>query len=613
VLVAAVPDSAGPGAGRLITGPCRGTRALEEMVSDEVPEADDGLPPGPAGAPAAGSRVAGYRLQEQIGQGGMAVVFRAEDQRLGRLVALKVLAPALARDEEFRRRFVRESRAAAAVDHPHIIPIYEAGEADGALYIAMRYVRGGDVGTLVRRLGPLSPARVAAIISPMASALDAAHAAGLVHRDVKPANMLLDSQAGRPDHVYLSDFGLSKAWQGSTRLTGSGLFFGTLDYSAPEQIEGRPVDGRTDQYSLGCAAFELLAGEPPFRRAQALAVMYAQVTAPPPMLTQRRPGLPPAVDQVFARVLAKSPADRYGSCAELATQLRWALGLAAHDDMGQDARPPERPATMLTPPGAADPGAPAVGGGWGRGGQGTQPGGAPGWGGQGTQPGGAPGWGGQGTQPGGAPGLDRGGSADRRPRWRLPVAALAAAALVIGGVTAAIALTSGHNPPAPEAGRTPAAHLAPTGSASTSSAPAPSAPAPSAAASPSAASQSPPAAVPLSQFQVCTFPADTCNSGNPTAMKTEPAQIVTTGDGSGFLKGLTWSGWGTATAQGAGLLEIDNCVPNCAQGTFTGYQATVTLSGLTPYGDGDEAYADMTIIAPGSPAPQESFSTGLVP
>jgi hypothetical protein len=560
-------------------------------MSDEVPGTDGSPPPGSAGPPAAGSRVAGYRLQEQIGQGGMAVVFRAEDERLGRLVALKVLAPALARDEEFRRRFVRESRAAAAVDHPHIIPIYEAGEADGALYIAMRYVRGGDVGTLVRRLGPLPPARVAAIISPMASALDAAHAAGLVHRDVKPANMLLDSQAGRPDHVYLSDFGLSKAWQGSTRLTGSGLFFGTLDYSAPEQIEGRPVDGRTDQYSLGCAAFELLAGEPPFRRDQALAVMYAQVTAPPPMLTQRRPGLPPAVDQVFARVLAKSPADRYGSCAELATQLRWALGLAAYDDMGQGTRPPQRPAAVLAPPGGTDPGGPAAGGGWGPGAQGTPPG-----------------WGGQGTQPGGAPGPDHGRPPGRRPRWLLPVAAVAAAALVIGGVTAAIALTSRPTPPAPEASRTPAAHLAPTGSASTSGAPAPSAPVPSAAASPSL-----PAAVPLSQFLVCTFPADTCNSGNPTAMKTEPTQIVTTGDGSGFLKALTWSGWGTATAQGAGLLEVDNCVPSCAQGTFTGYQATVTLSGLTPYGDGDEAYADMTIIAPGSPAPQESFSTGLVP
>jgi serine/threonine-protein kinase len=210
--------------GGVVADPCRGTRPLEETVSDEVPEVGDGLPPESGGVLAAGSRVAGYLLEEQIGQGGMAVVFRAQDERLGRRVALKVLAPGLARDESFRQRFIRESRAAAAVDDPHIIPIYEAGEADGALYIAMRYVRGGDVGSLIRGTGPLPPARAAAIVSPVASALDAAHAAGLVHRDVKPANMLLDAQAGRADHVYLSDFGLSKAWQGATRLTGTGLY-----------------------------------------------------------------------------------------------------------------------------------------------------------------------------------------------------------------------------------------------------------------------------------------------------------------------------------------------------------------------------------------------------
>jgi hypothetical protein len=552
---------------------------MGEMASDETPGPGDGPVAGSAGPPAAGSRVAGYRLQEQIGQGGMAVVFRAEDERLGRLVALKVLAPALARDESFRQRFVRESRAAAAVDHPHIIPIYEAGEADGALYIAMRYVRGGDVGTLVRRHGPPPAARVAALIAPVASALDAAHAAGLVHRDVKPANMLLDTQPGRPDHVYLSDFGLSKAWQGSTGLTGSGLFLGTLDYAAPEQIEGRPVDGRTDQYSLGCAAFELLAGEPPFRRDQPMAVMYAHATAPPPALTQRRAGLPPAVDQVFARVLAKSPADRYGSCGELAAELRRALGLAAYDDAG---------------PGGAPPG-PAV----------TVPG--PGGGGRAaTHP-----------VPGMVPaGPDRGGPAPGRPRWRLPVAALAAAALVAGGVSAAIALSAGHQPPSPAAVPSPAHHAsassAPPASRPPSSAPATSAPTQGAAASPGSGPGTPSGAT-LALLRVCAFPADTCNSGNLTAMRTEPAQIVTTGDGSGFVKGLTWSGWGTATALGSGLLEIDNCIPNCAQGTFTAYQATVTLSGLTPYGGGAEAYADMTITAPGSPVPQQNFSTGLVP
>src|SRR6266700_183028 len=157
-----------------------------------------------------GSHVAGYRLEQMIGRGGMAMVFRAVDERLGRQVALKILAPALAENEGFRRRFVAESRMAAAVDDPHIIPVHEAGEATGVLFIAMRYVPGGDVRTLIRQLGPLSPERAAAIISSVASALDAAHGAGLVHRDVKPANMLVDARPGRPDHVYLSDFGLSK-------------------------------------------------------------------------------------------------------------------------------------------------------------------------------------------------------------------------------------------------------------------------------------------------------------------------------------------------------------------------------------------------------------------
>jgi len=214
-------------------------------VDGEVPGDAGGLPAGVT----AGSRLAGYLLEEQVGEGGMAAVFRARDERLGRLVALKVLAPALAADAEFRDRFLRESRAAAAVDDPHIIPVFEAGQAGGVLFIAMRYVPGGDVRTLLRREGPLPAGRAAAIISAVASALDAAHAAGLVHRDVKPANMLMDARAGRPDHVYLSDFGLSKAALASS-LTRTGQFLGTLDYVAPEQLEGQQVDGRADQYAL---------------------------------------------------------------------------------------------------------------------------------------------------------------------------------------------------------------------------------------------------------------------------------------------------------------------------------------------------------------------------
>jgi serine/threonine protein kinase/Tol biopolymer transport system component len=288
----------------------------------------------PAAVLGAGSRVAGYRLEEQAGAGGMAVVYRARDERLSRLVALKIMAPAMAADALFRQRFTRESRAAAAVDHPHIIPVYEAGEADGVLFIAMRFVGGGDVGSLLHREGPLPPARAVSIISPVASALDAAHAAGLVHRDIKPANMLLDTHPGRPDHVYLSDFGLSKGVQ-SARLTASGHFLGTPDYIAPEQIEGLPVDGRADQYALACVAFELLTAAVIFARKEGWATVWAHLNSPPPPVTSVRPDLSPAVDQVLARALAKAPQDRYASCQQFADALREALGLAPyHLDSG---------------------------------------------------------------------------------------------------------------------------------------------------------------------------------------------------------------------------------------------------------------------------------------
>jgi serine/threonine-protein kinase len=283
----------------------------------------------PVGLPA-GSRVGTFRLEEQIGQGGMGVVFRATDEHLGRQVAVKVLALAVAADPEFRRRFLRESRAAAKVDHPHIIPVYEADEAGGVLFLAMRYVPSGDVMSMLRRQGPLAPNRAAGIISPVASALDAAHAAGLVHRDVKPANMLLDVQAGRPDHVYLSDFGLAKGLSSADGLTGSGHLWGTPDYMAPEQIEGRTLDGRADQYALACAAFQLLTGDPPFLRGQHTSLITAHLQRRAPALTSRRPGLPSAVDAVFARALSKTAEDRYHSCGEFADTLRAALGLPSY-------------------------------------------------------------------------------------------------------------------------------------------------------------------------------------------------------------------------------------------------------------------------------------------
>jgi hypothetical protein len=316
------------------------------------------LPEGNAGFLArysAGSRVAGYRLDEQIGRGGMAVVFRAFDDRLSRKVALKILAPALAEDEAFRRRFIRESRSAAAVDDPHIVPVYEAGEADGVLFLAMRYVPGGDACKLVDQAGPLAPPRAAGIVSAVASALDAAHAAGLVHRDVKPANMLVDARPGRPDHVYLSDFGLTQGTLASRRLTGSGQFLGTMAYCAPEQIQGETVTGLADQYALACAAFELLCGEPPFSGEEGTAVLFAHLSKPPPALSALRPGVPAATDAVLARAMAKNPADRYATCREFAEALRAAFGLPSYDAVLATSRPvhPVTEAAEIAGPAAA--------------------------------------------------------------------------------------------------------------------------------------------------------------------------------------------------------------------------------------------------------------------
>jgi serine/threonine protein kinase len=298
---------------------------------------------------APGAQLAGYQIEAEIGRGGMAIVYRALDVKLGRTVALKILAPRLAEDDSFRRRFIHESRAAAAVDHPHIVPVFEAGEADGCLFIAMRYVGTGDVRTLLERQGRLPVERTVAITSQVASALDAAHARGLVHRDIKPANMLLaESADGRADHVYLSDFGLSKQALAPTGLTSTGQFLGTLDYVAPEQIEGRSVDGRADLYALACATVEMLTGAPPFRREENLALMWAQLSAPPPAPSERRPDLPSAVDQVVRRALAKSPDDRYRTCMEYADALRAACASQQTGPGADPVDPVMRPATELS-------------------------------------------------------------------------------------------------------------------------------------------------------------------------------------------------------------------------------------------------------------------------
>ncbi|MFF8971744.1 serine/threonine-protein kinase [Streptomyces sp. NPDC014995] len=271
-----------------------------------------------------GRQVAGYRIEDEIGRGGMAVVYRARDLRLDRTVALKLLAPELARNDTFRKRFTHESRVAAAIDHPHIVPIFEAGETDGVLYIAMRYVAGSDLRHLLDSRGALPLPTAVRIAAQVASALDAAHEHGLVHRDVKPGNILVarGTDSYHPEHVYLTDFGLTKKSLSLTGFTRVGQFVGTLDYVAPEQISGRPVDDRCDVYGLACVVYETLAGRPPFRREDDMALLWAHQYDDPPPLTEARPDLPPRVDAVFAQALAKTPDARHATCLAFVADLR---------------------------------------------------------------------------------------------------------------------------------------------------------------------------------------------------------------------------------------------------------------------------------------------------
>ena len=306
-------------------------------------------------APGQSGTIAGYRLDSCIGRGSAAAVYLARDERGHDRVALKVVAPELASDAGFRTRMIRESRAAAALDHPHIIPVLEADEAGGTLYVAMRYVRGGDARSLLSQLGPLPPGYAGQIVTQIASALDAAHMHGLTHRDVRPANILLDG-----DDVYLSDFGMSKVFTPG-QVIAAEQAGGSLDYLAPEQIEGHPVDGRADLYSLACTGFELLCGIPPFGPDQGQTLMYAQIYADPPAASERRAGLPTAGDSVLAIGLAKDPVDRYQSCGRFAEELSAALGVRPGDRSGP-MRPRQAPAvTSHQPPAAVSDGSAMAG------------------------------------------------------------------------------------------------------------------------------------------------------------------------------------------------------------------------------------------------------------
>jgi ABC-type branched-subunit amino acid transport system substrate-binding protein/streptogramin lyase len=263
---------------------------------------------------ASGATFAGYRIESIVGRGGMGVVYRATDLSLERPVALKLIAPELAQDDQFRRRFLKEPKLAAALDHPNVVPIYEAGEHDGQLYLAMRFVDGSDMRTLLRADGDLAPERALDILAQVASALDAAHRRGLVHRDVKPANVLIDEDG----HVYLTDFGVTKQLGGDS--TESGQLVGTLDYLAPEQIRGEDVDGRADLYALACVLYQCLAGHAPFHRETEAETLWAHMQERPPPLAEH-----PDLDPVIEKALAKDREDRHATCAELIEDARATL------------------------------------------------------------------------------------------------------------------------------------------------------------------------------------------------------------------------------------------------------------------------------------------------
>ncbi|MGI8461958.1 MAG: serine/threonine protein kinase [Solirubrobacterales bacterium] len=300
-----------------------------------------------------GSDFAGHRIEDVAGQGGMGVVYKATHLALDITVALKLIKPEFARDEAFRERFKRESRLAASIEHPNVLPVRHAGEEDGLLYITMRYVDGTDLRSLIDRTGRVEADRTATIIDGVGAALDAAHASGLVHRDVKPANVLLEGMDGS-GHAYLTDFGLTRHTASGAGLTKTGQWVGTLDYVAPEQIEGREVDARADIYALGCVLYESLTGQVPFLKDSEVATMYAHLNEPAPPMREHAPELSPELEEVVTRAMAKDPADRFPSAGDLAVAARAATkGTAvAHPEQSVAAgrAAPATPETAVSPP-----------------------------------------------------------------------------------------------------------------------------------------------------------------------------------------------------------------------------------------------------------------------
>ena len=301
-----------------------------------------------------GSDLGEFVIEAVAGRGGMGVVYRARQKTPARIVALKVISTALAEDAQFRVRFQSEAAIAAQIEHPNVIPVYAVGDADGTLFIAMRFVDGLDLRALLASEPKLEPARAASIVDQVAQALDAAHAHGLVHRDVKPANILVATTGAR-EHVYLTDFGVSRRIAGTSALTGTGAFIGTIDYVAPEQARGEHVDARSDVYSLGCVLFQVLTGTVPFQVDNDLAKLYAHGSQPAPSVLERDPSLPPAFEAVLLRAMSKRPEDRYQSAGDLgraavAASSGAAVATSERTVAVGDAAPADTPPTVATTP-----------------------------------------------------------------------------------------------------------------------------------------------------------------------------------------------------------------------------------------------------------------------
>ncbi len=474
-----------------------------------------------------GTTFAGYRIDALIGRGGMGMVYRATNVALNRIYALKVLAPELMGDERFQERFKREIRIAASLEHRNVVGIHYAGESDGLLFLAMDYVHGTDLRELLQKEGALYPERAVALLTQAASALDAAHASGLVHRDVKPANILVTVRDSE-EQAYLTDFGVAKRFETVADLTATGVVVGTVDYMAPEQITGARVDARTDIYALGCVFFQMLTGRVPYERDNSVAKMFAHVSEPPPALHGAVEDSYPAFGPVLRKAMAKEPGDRHQSAGDFARDAGAALegmrylGRPTVVAVG-DARPFRTEDSPASPPGfddsqvetlrrtAADQEqAGAVGA--------AQSASLPP-----PSPVGPP-----------APPPTR---SSRGYVWAAVVLALIA--IAGGGAAAAFALSHsshGSKPPSTnDAAKTNTRKAASTNT----------------------------------QLPIVTM-------GSWSGMK--PSTIDFSGDGGNIVTGIAWSSWTASSAFGQGTSNIQGCVPNCAQGTETPVSTTIALT-----------------------------------